>query len=760
MSVHIFGIRHHGPGCARALMQALETLRPDIVLIEGPPDAEELLPLAKDPDLRPPVAMLLYPPEEPGHAVFYPFAEFSPEWRALRYGLSQNIPVRFMDLPQAMQLVECEEPSTKDASEQAEGSSEQTTIREIVEESLQDDPLGELARAAGYEDTETWWEYQIERRQDATGLFQGILEAMAELRKNAKPRLRWEAEREAFMRQTIRQAIKEKHERIAVVCGAWHAPALVELGDAGADAALLKGLPRRKVAAAWVPWSYGNLARRSGYGAGVTCPGWYHLLFDVHVRAGSRWIAQAARQLRREGLEASSANVIEAIRLAEALAALREQPLPALAELNEAILAVLCGGEPLRYEVIREKLEIGDRLGHVPASVPVVPLQRDLEARQKKLRLKPSPALKKLDLDLRQETDRGRSRLLHQLTLLEIPWGQRIDLRSKTSTFHELWQLEWKPELALELIRASQHGHTVVEAASTVTRSRAKAAAKLDELTSLMLAALLADLPDAMIEVLQLLQNKAAQTSEVQALMHALPPLAQVARYGDVRGTAQQEVMPILHGLLERILVGLPAACASLDHEASIQMTQAMAHVQECLDLLSLQEQKSAWIAVLRRLTEDASLHGRIRGWCCRCLLEAQALTSEELHRQARIALSPTLPQAQAAAWIEGLLSGSVPRLLQEDALWLALDGWVRDLSAEAFVELLPLLRRACTHFQPPERRAVGEKIESLAQSGKTRARATLINDDLHADRAALVVPILSQVLGMPVEQLFERELA
>lgn len=32
-TVHLFGIRHHGPGCARSLRKALETLQPDCLLV-------------------------------------------------------------------------------------------------------------------------------------------------------------------------------------------------------------------------------------------------------------------------------------------------------------------------------------------------------------------------------------------------------------------------------------------------------------------------------------------------------------------------------------------------------------------------------------------------------------------------------------------------------------------------------------------------------------------------------------------------------
>src|SRR5215211_6896544 len=103
-SPSIFGIRHHGPGSARSLLRALEDLRPDAILVEGPPDAAEVLPLLAHPDMRPPVALLIYAPDAPRRAVYYPFALFSPEWQALHFGLANGIPVRFMDLPQAHQL--------------------------------------------------------------------------------------------------------------------------------------------------------------------------------------------------------------------------------------------------------------------------------------------------------------------------------------------------------------------------------------------------------------------------------------------------------------------------------------------------------------------------------------------------------------------------------------------------------------------------------------------------------------------------------
>jgi hypothetical protein len=191
------------------------------------------------------------------------------------------------------------------------------------------------------------------------------------------------------MRQGIRAAQREGFARIAVVCGAWHAPALSDLPPEEEDASLLTGLPSVKVAATWVPWTHGRLTLASGYGAGVHSPGWYHHVWSEPDRITIRWMTRVARLLREADLDASSAHVIEAVRLAETLAALRDRPLPGLPEMNEAVQAVFCFGDALPMRLIQERLIVGEALGGVPEATPAVPLQRDLERQQRRLRLPP-----------------------------------------------------------------------------------------------------------------------------------------------------------------------------------------------------------------------------------------------------------------------------------------------------------------------------------------------------------------------------------
>ncbi len=749
----MYGIRRHGPGCARSLLAALTELQPDIVLVEGPPDAQGVLALLPHEGMRPPVALLVYPPDSPQRAVYYPFASFSPEWQALSYAIRRGVPVRFMDLPQSICLAEGYERSdgrTTDA-EPARASDGSEDGRTWTDPSLEEDPIGRLAEAAGYTDHELWWEHQIEQRQDQTDLFLGILEAMGALRERHPLPQGHEARREAHMRQVIRAAQKEGYNRIAVVCGAWHAPALASLGPAKPDADLLRGLSKVRVETTWIPWTNDRLSYRSGYGAGVASPGWYEHLWTAPDRVSVRWVAHAARLLRGEDLDASSANVIETVRLAETLAALRGLPVPGLAELQEAMQAVLCGGEQGSMRLIRDRLEVGDRLGEVPEETPSVPLQRDLEALQRRLRLKPSVESKSLDLDLRNENDLARSRLLHRLRLLDIPWGNPQRVRGKSGTFHELWQLQWHPEFPVALIEANVWGNTVDSAAAARVRHLSETAPDLPRLTELLDAAALADLPDAVEHLLARVQQQAAVSVDVPHLMAALPPLARVGRYGDVRRTRGDRVLPVIDGLFERILVGLPGACASLDDGAARKLADGIGAVQESVNLLDRAEQRGEWWRALEFLAHRESIHPLVRGWCCRLLLDGGAMDPNELQRLARLALSRAVPPMQAAAWVEGVLRGSGLVLLQQDGLWLALDRWLSELEGGVFVEMLPLVRRAFSGFQPPERRSMGEKVARLhAGSGGPRPIA---GDDgaagIDRERADLVLPVLASILGV-----------
>lgn len=759
MSVHVFGIRHHGPGSARSLCQALEALQPDILLVEGPPDAQGALPLLVHSQMRPPVALLVYAPDNPHQAVYYPFAVFSPEWQAIRYGLQQQIPVRFMDLPQAHRFAfkQADDQLPKQQEGEKGEAEEPGTLAIANPPAYRTDPLSLLAQAAGYSDGERWWEHLVEQRQDSTELFAAILEAMTVLRTEVKEDAAWEApwepHREAYMRKTIREAQKEGFERIAVVCGAWHAPVLAQMPPTKEDSALLKGLPKLKVEATWVPWTYGHLLMSSGYGAGIESPGWYHHLWKqgeesqperLAAHSSIRWMTKVARLLRSQDLDASSASIIEAVRLAETLAALRNLPLPGLSELNEVTQTVLCFGDALPMQLIHNQLIVGEQLGQVPDETPMVPLQQDLQRQQKRLRLKPEANERLLELDLRKPGDLERSHLLHRLHILNLPWGHPQSAGKTKGTFRESWRLQWQPEFAIRLIEAGIWGNTIEIAATTGTAEQAKTA-NLPTLTQLIDQTLLANLPQATAHLMERLQAEAALASDITHLMAALSPLINVMRYGTVRQFETEVIGHIVEGLITRICIGLPVAAASLDDDAASNLYSLVISVNGGIGLLQNPEATELWREVLTQMADQQGLHGLLAGRCCRLLFEAGVFQPEDAARRLNLALSTASEPVQAAAWIEGFLSGSGLLLLHNPALWQVLDHWVIELPTDTFITLLPLLRRTFSTFPAPELRQMGERVRQGNESPQVLAQLGAFDCD-HADA---VLPLIAQLLGV-----------
>lgn len=805
----LLGVRHHGPGSARAVRAALDAALPRVVLIEGPPEADALIPLAADEDMRPPVALLAHAVDEPGCSAFWPLAEFSPEWVAIRWALEHEVPARFIDLPATHTLAwGKDDKDDKGEKGDAEGeltgeeqppdpTAETPSSEPSSSESPSDpgndirvDPLAVLAETAGYDDPERWWEDVVEHRgageRDAFAPFTALEEAMGALRETygvgGHDR---DLVREAYMRLQVRAAQREFEDDVAVVCGAWHVPALRQKASVAADRALLKGLPKVKTDLTWVPWTHRRLSRASGYGAGIDSPGWYGHLFGAPDRPVERWMTKVAGLFRDEDRIVSPAHVIEAVRLAETLAVMRGRPLPGLGETTDAVRAVMCEGSDVPLALVHDRLVVGDVLGEVPPGAPAVPLQRDLDRLQRKLRIKPEALERELELDLRKETDAGRSRLLHRLRLLRIEWGEPTASRGSTGTFRETWRLRWEPELAVRVAEAGVWGTTVLAATTAKAEADAVGAQSLADVTALAEQCLLAELPDALPVVMKVLADRAALDTDVGHLAQALPALVRSLRYGDVRGTDTGALTEVAAGLAERVFVGLPPACAALDTDAAEEMRRHVDAVHGAVVLLGDAsgpgqgpgqgqgqgqgdgpgpgpghgDLRGRWRAVLRTLSGRDTIPGIIRGRAVRLLLDEGELGPDEAARLMGLVLSPGTPPADAAAWIEGFVGGGGGLLLVHDERLLGLvDAWLTGVPAEAFTDVLPLLRRTFSSYEPGVRRTLGELVRrgpgKQVGTATTAAGIAGFGAELDAGRADAVVPVLRLLLGLDDNEL------
>ncbi|MBX9149794.1 MULTISPECIES: DUF5682 family protein [Rhodococcus] len=719
LRVRVFGIRHHGPGSARSVRQGLEEFSPDVVLIEGPSDADPLVMLAASESMEPPIALLAYATGEPSKAAFWPFAVFSPEWQALQWAAKNGVQARFCDLPAFNVLAD-------------------QGIRTVRE----GDPLSELAAAAGFDDTERWWDSVIESSSGADS-FDAITEAMEALRETV-PIDEETAHREAYMRQVLRKTLKDGAERVAVVCGAWHAPALVgALGPAAPDARILKGMSKVKTSLTWVPWTHSRLASASGYGAGITSPGWYHHLFTANDKTITRWLTKVARVLRDEDLPISSAHVIEAVRLADTLAALRSRPLAGLSEVTEATRSVMCDGNDVLLDLITRRLVVGEALGAVPEETPTVPLEADLRARSKTLRLKQQAGAKNLDLDLRRDIDVERSQFLHRLGILEIDWGTPADSEVRsTGTFRETWALQWKPEFSVSVIEASLWGTTVAAAATSRVVSKINEPdISLASLIGLLENSLLANLPAALSAVLESVKTVAALDHDVSHLMAALPTLTRTLRYGDVRGTDVSALVDVADSLLIRICTGLAVAVTGLDDPSAEEFREHLDKVHSAVMVRDDRDASARWLQAMAGVIDRDDVNGLLVGRMVRLLRDSGSITETAAAQRLSRALSVGSTPTAKAGWVDGFLGGGGLVLVHDRALLTLIDTWVRQLREQDFIDTLPLLRRTFGAFEAGERRAIGQAVR-----GGRRVETT-VETDARRGRAAMAV--VADILGV-----------
>ncbi len=304
------------------------------------------------------------------------------------------------------------------------------------------------------------------------------------------------------MRKVIRAALAGGAERVAVVCGAWHAPALVPeaFPSAAADNARLRGPAQAQGGGHVGAVDFGaarpalRLRRRRRRSRLVPAPG--HRARRAH-RPGS-W-CKAARLLRERGHDVSPAGTVEAVRLAEGLAALRGRPGPGLGEVLDAAEASLAGGSPVPLRLIASELLVGHDLGSVPDDTPMVPLARDLAAAQRRLRFRAEAAAK---------TRRARPAQRHAPAALPAAapprhprhrLGQPADTGRTRGTFKEAWVLQWHPAFEVALVEASAAGTTIEVGRRRHPHRRRRAGRPIPgDIAELVEEALLAELPAAL----------------------------------------------------------------------------------------------------------------------------------------------------------------------------------------------------------------------------------------------------------------------
>jgi hypothetical protein len=699
--VHVVGVRHHSPACARLVRETIAEHRPAHVLVEGPADftgriGELLL------GHTPPVAIFSYVRDaDRGRLSWAPFCDYSPEWIALTEGSAAGAQVRFIDLP---------------GWRAADGADGGQNVYADAERRYAD-ATERLCRALSVDNVDVLWDHLVEahphdglaaRLAAYFDLVRGEADAGAE-----------DTAREEYMARWVAAAAARDDGPVVVVVGGFHRPALLArlaAGDTTADPEWppVPDVPQgTEVGSYLVPYSNRRLDAFTGYASGMPSPGYYQRLWESGPReAATGLVADVVTRLRARGQPVSTADLISAKALAEGLAALRGHPHPARTDVLDGLVSALVSDAleqplpwstrgPLRpgaHPVVVEMVAAltGDRTGGLHPDTPAPPLVAAVAAELAALGL---DGRRDVRLDLTDTTDLRRSRVLHRLRVLWIPGVERRSGPSagRDATSAEHWRLSDSDERESALIEAAARGGTLADAAAATLANRADRA-EVGALARLLYDAALCGLTDLTGEVTTRVAAAVRSARELGPLGTALRIALALWRHDRLLGTAGSALLGTVVTTATTRALWLAEGVRGGDVPAEPARLRALAAVRDAVRdggaALGLDAALATGVGGRLFANRDAppDLRGAGLGLCW-------ALG-------APVTAADAVPRAPGVVgdWLAGLFAVAREEVLDDGRLTSVLDELVSTLTAHDFLVALPALRQAFEFFPPAER--------------------------------------------------------
>jgi hypothetical protein len=748
MTVTYIGVRHHSPACARLVTRTIERLRPAYVLVEGPADMNHRL---GELHLRHKLPIAVFS-SGPDVASFAPFCEYSPEWAALTAGRAAKAASRLIDQPPWHPAFH------QQSNRYADVELHYAAAMERLLESMQASNSDEL------------WDRLFEV-EDEAGL-EERLTAYFDLLRGEEEASERDAVREAYMARWIRAAVADAGARpVVVVTGGFHTPALRRLLESESE---IEGWPEipepedgAEVSSYLVPYSFRRLDAFSGYQSGMPSPEYYQLLWEHGPKAaGDALTHSVAQRLRDRGQPASTADLIAARTQAAGLARLRGNRVPTRVDLLDGLVSALVsedldqpvpwsargtirpGAHPAVVEMVAAIS--GDRVGKLHARTPAPPLVHDVIAELERLGLEGFKG--SLELDLTDQADLKRSRVLHRLRVLGIPGFERESGPESglDPAFREVWTLKNASRRSSALIEAGAYGATLADAALAMLEKRTSDEAGIAELATALFDTVLCGLSAAADRLLSLIASSLATAAfgsgelgplgEVLAAALGLwrhDRLFQVSRsdaLARVISAASHEVLTLAQSVTGPDAPADPARLSAL-----LALRDAVRHAEHVLSF-----DRAEATSVAERLAKDLRTPPDLRG---AALGLAWTLTSSP---DTSRALPVGVTLRHLGDWLAGLFVLAREQAATPELIAVLDDLVTTQMDEPEFLGALPALRMAFTYFPPREKEAVAQRLlERRGLRGDARGLTRLaVAPEVHVQARGLEFTAFAGLLG------------
>lgn len=749
-SVLYFPVRHHSPACSFHLEKAAEDYKPDLILIEGPENAGNLISVLLHEDTKPPLALYyayrdragLVTEKKGDYKCYYPFLDCSPELTALRQAKDNGIPARFIDLSYGEILI----GTASGKGIRREGNKQTYNDDYLLSRSRY---LALLCEKTGLRDFEELWEkyFEIQGLTEATADFVRQMLTYCILSRKNTPEEELEEDgtilRERYMAKQIAEASKT-YKKILVVTGGFHSYGLWELLSKEQDGTYAftgKPVKLHKEADGQqevYPMAYSMEAADAlnGYASGMQSPGFYQRVWknlkERESAAGAyedavlHFLASSGRQARRKEESVSSYDEICAFSMARGLAALRGKREPGLYELKDSARSSFVKGElnlstDGALRVLKE-LVTGTQVGRLCKDAARPPLLSDFEEQCRSFGLKLHSTLEQtVTLEIfKKEKHLRMSRFFYQAEFLDCSFAKRkkgADLvkRQDQNRIREIWTYKWSEQVTAALIDASISGGTCEEAARSLLKSRFGESTGCREAAELLVKGFLMGLSEEQAEMSVHLAEVLAADGDFFSLTKGFSHMLMLLELQDL-----YQVRDALH------LDQVTEQC----FQKIIQLLPSMGQVgeerqQECMESLRLlyqaagrnnaNERKPVLMEALKGLLGRGSVNPGVEGTVLGLLYGYEGGFGRQITETARGYIQGSGEiLSKSAAFLRGLFFTARDFVFVSGEFLNLIDELLGRLSGEEFLRLLPELRMAFGYFTPLETDRIAGRAAAL----------------------------------------------
>ena len=761
--VLFFPVRHHSPACSYHLLQTIQAYQPDCILVEGPQNADRLIPVLTNDNTVLPVAFYYFykdsgkyiSEEGEDYKCYYPFLNTSPEYNALHFAVHNSIDCGFIDLPYGEILIH----TAKDKGMRKEAEMQNYNDDYYLSENRFFETLCEKTGMRSFEE---FWEnfFETDGLSDNTETFVEKMYTYCYLTRQNTPESERETDgchiREQFMAENIIKAT-ETHQKVLVVTGGFHTYGLYQQINSAQKNKKIKlhKFDEKTQNVYAIAYSFESADALNGYASGMQNPYFYDRIWQ-RVRESTEnsekplqaytdtvleMLLQCAKQSAKEKLLITMSDISSAVTMYEGLALLRNKKSAGLYELYDSVQSCFVKGEcnassdiPLK---LLRKIATGDKIGKLCENAEQIPLIRDFEETAKRLRLKiESVTEQETELDIfAKKSHRETSRFFYRMNFLETGFAIRkkgADILNNTdrSRIRELWAYVRTVHVDSALIDYSVYGSTIEEVCRIVLTRKLRDETKCGIAARLCVESFLMGIavPDSFSASLD---NIIIHDGDFFSVGKALYYFNLLRSLKKMYGVEKDHAENFLIRCFQKILMMLPSMInVKPEYSAECIKICRMLYNLVTTDLLCEEYENlfDTFRTMIQKDNPEPALYGAILG----LLYGSDVAYKKDITYAFNGYLTGTEEmKKQGAIFIRGLFLTARDIVLIGDEFIRIADNLIKSLTMEEFMEVLPELRLAFSYFAPDETDSIAEKVALLYHQKPSDIKKSFIIDNV-----------------------------